>query len=259
MKLQEMTGNPRHDQLITLVLDRGYMNHDDLAKILDVSVQTVRRDIRKLSELGLISRHHGGAGRPSTVMNVAFEQREYTSVREKVLIAQSIVAHIPDGCTLFITTGTSVEYVAKELSIRKNLRVITNSLRVANVLYQNSNFEVLVPGGTLRPANGGIIGQAALAFIGAFRADYLITSVGAIEPDGSLMEFDINESNVTRSMIDHSRHIFLAADASKFRSSAAVKIGSFQAGMTLFTDRPLSSAMSALIQLQQAEVVIAGE
>ena len=76
MSIIEVTGNPRHDQLVHLIAERGYMNIEELAQLLDVSTQTVRRDIRKLSEQGLITRHHGGAGRVSSVMNTAFEQRE---------------------------------------------------------------------------------------------------------------------------------------------------------------------------------------
>lgn len=83
MSLTELTGNPRHDQLLMLISERGYMNIDELASLLDVSTQTVRRDIRKLSEQGLITRHHGGAGRASSVVNTAFEQREVSRTEEK--------------------------------------------------------------------------------------------------------------------------------------------------------------------------------
>lgn len=85
MSLTELTGNPRHDQLLMLIAERGYMNIDELANLLDVSTQTVRRDIRKLSEQGLITRHHGGAGRASSVVNTAFEQREVSTTRKKRL------------------------------------------------------------------------------------------------------------------------------------------------------------------------------
>ena len=68
MSIIEVTGNPRHDQLVHLIAERGYMNIEELAQLLDVSTQTVRRDIRKLSEQGLITRHHGGAGRVSSVI-----------------------------------------------------------------------------------------------------------------------------------------------------------------------------------------------
>lgn len=83
MSLTELTGNPRHDQLLALIGERGYMNIDELAGLLDVSTQTVRRDIRKLSDQGLITRHHGGAGRASSVVNTAFEQREVSGRKRK--------------------------------------------------------------------------------------------------------------------------------------------------------------------------------
>ena len=89
MSIIEVTGNPRHDQLVHLIAERGYMNIEELAQLLDVSTQTVRRDIRKLSEQGLITRHHGGAGRVSSVMNTAFEQRELSLTAEKRAIAEA--------------------------------------------------------------------------------------------------------------------------------------------------------------------------
>ena len=200
MSLTELTGNPRHDQLLMLIAERGYMNIDELANLLDVSTQTVRRDIRKLSEQGLITRHHGGAGRASSVVNTAFEQREVSQTEEKKAIAEAVADYIPDGSTIFITIGTTVEHVARALLNHNHLRIITNSLRVAHILYHNPRFEVMVPGGTLRSHNSGIIGPSAASFVSYFRADYLVTIVVAIESDGALMEFDVNEANVVKTL-----------------------------------------------------------
>ncbi|MDU5691377.1 MAG: DeoR/GlpR family DNA-binding transcription regulator [Citrobacter freundii] len=233
MSLTELTGNPRHDQLLMLISERGYMNIDELASLLDVSTQTVRRDIRKLSEQGLITRHHGGAGRASSVVNTAFEQRE----------------------VVFITIGTTVEQVARALLNHNHLRIITNSLRVAHILYNNPRFEVMVPGGTLRPHNSGIIGPSASAFVADFRADYLVTSVGAIENDGALLEFDVNEASVVKTMMSHSRHILLAADHTKYTASAAVEIGNVSQVTALFTDEYPGPALHNLLQSQQVEIV----
>ncbi|WP_162827325.1 DeoR family transcriptional regulator, partial [Escherichia coli] len=91
--------NPRHDQLVHLIAERGYMNIEELAQLLDVSTQTVRRDIRKLSEQGLITRHHGGAGRVSSVMNTAFEQRELSLTAEIRAIAEAVADYLPERCT----------------------------------------------------------------------------------------------------------------------------------------------------------------
>ncbi|MBV4412824.1 DeoR/GlpR transcriptional regulator [Enterobacteriaceae bacterium YMB-R22] len=255
---QTLTGNPRHDRLIALVNERGYMNHDELAEILNVSIQTVRRDIRKLSEQGIVVRLHGGVGRSaSSVTNMAFEQRETTYVREKTMIARQIADYIPNGSTVFITIGTSVEHVARMLAERQDLRVITNSLRVAWLLYKNASIEVVLPGGTPRPVNGGIIGPDTLSFVEGFQADYLITSVGAVSVDGCLLEFYINEAAVTRAMMAHSRHILLAIDHSKFTSSASVRLGNITPDMTVFTDRALPEPLSQLLQQRQVGVVIA--
>lgn len=255
MSLTEMTGNPRHDRLLTLIADRGYMNIDELAQLLDVSTQMVRRDIRKLSDQGLISRHHGGAGRASSVVNTAFEQREVSLTEEKRAIAEAIADYIPDGSTIFITIGTTVEHVARALLNHNHLRIITNSLRVAHILYKNPRFEVMVPGGTLRPHNGGIIGPAATAFVAGFRADYLVTSVGAIDSDGAMLEFDVNEASVATTMMSHARHILLAADRTKYTASAAVEIGNATQATALFTDQLPGAALQQQLKASQVEMV----
>lgn len=253
MSAVEMTGNPRHDQLISLIAERGYMNIEELAQLLDVSTQTVRRDIRKLSEQGLITRHHGGAGRVSSLMNVAFEQREQSLTREKQLMAEAVADFLPERCTVFITIGTTVEAVARALVYRSDLRIITNSLRVADILYKNPELEVMVPGGTLRPHNGGIVGPNTVSFIEGFRADYLITSIGAIDSDGTLLEFDVNEATVARTMMSHARQTLLIADHSKFAASAAVSVSNARSVHAFFTDTPPPEAFEQLLREERIE------
>ncbi|WP_318373104.1 DeoR/GlpR family DNA-binding transcription regulator [Enterobacter sp.] len=257
MSATELTGNPRHDQLLALIAERGYMNIDELAQLLDVSTQTVRRDIRKLSEQGLITRHHGGAGRASSVVNTAFEEREMSHTAEKKAIAEAIADYIPDGSTIFITIGTTVEHIARALLNHNHLRIITNSLRVAHILYKNTRFEVMVPGGTLRPHNSGIIGPHAVSFVEGFRADYAITSIGAIENDGTLLEFDVNEASVARTMMAHSRQILVAVDHTKFTASAAVEIGNVIQATALFTDKAPPQALHSLLKNKQIELILA--
>ncbi|MFP2504716.1 MULTISPECIES: DeoR/GlpR family DNA-binding transcription regulator [Buttiauxella] len=257
MSITELTGNPRHDQLVHYIAERGYMNIEDLAQLLDVSTQTVRRDIRKLSEQGLITRHHGGAGRVSSVMNTAFEQRELSLTQEKQAMAEAIADYIPERCTVFITIGTTVEAIARALLGRRDLRIITNSLRVAQILYKNQDIEVMVPGGTLRSHNGGIVGPSAVSFVEGFRADYLITSIGAIESDGTLLEFDVNEATIARTMMTHARHTLLVADHTKFHASAAVAIGNARRVKAFFTDVNPPATFIQLLEQEKVELIIA--
>ncbi|QCR36176.1 DeoR/GlpR family DNA-binding transcription regulator [Nissabacter sp. SGAir0207] len=257
MSLTEVTGNPRHDQLIALIAERGYMSIEALAQLLAVSTQTVRRDIRKLSEEGFITRHHGGAGRASSLVNTAFEQRELACNEEKRAIAAAIADALPDRCTLFMTIGTTVEHIARALLAHSQLRVITNSLRVAQILYKQKDFEVLVPGGVLRAHNGGIIGPSAIQFVSGFRADYTLTSTGALEGDGTLLEFDVNEVAMARAMMAHSRNVLVAADHTKFRASAAVELAQVGEISALFTDAPPPPPLAARLAQHQVALHVA--
>lgn len=136
-----------------------------------------------------------------------------------------MVDYIFDGLIIFIIIGTIVEYVVRALFNYNYLRIIINSLRVAYIFYYNSRFEVMVFGGTLRFYNSGIIGFLAAFFVVDFRVDYLVISVGAIESDGALMEFDVNEVNVVKTMMAYARNILLVVDYIKYYVSAAVEIG----------------------------------
>ncbi|VDZ65879.1 DeoR family transcriptional regulator [Citrobacter freundii] len=114
-----------------------------------------------------------------------------------------------------------------------------------------------MPGGTLRAHNGGIVGPGAVNFIEGFRADYLITSIGAIEEDGTLLEFDVNEALVAKTMIKHARNTLLVADHTKFTASAAVSIGNMRKIRAFFTDSQPPNSFKQLLDLENIELVIA--
>ena len=252
-----VTGNPRYDRLLAMIGARGHMRIDELASLLGVSPQTIRRDIRKLAGEGFLSRYHGGAAQPSSVINVALEQRQVTHVAAKQAIAAAIAARIADRSTVFLASGTTVEYVARALDARNDLRVVTTSLRVASLLYARRDFEVMVPGGRLRPQNAGIVGPLAEEFLRGFRADTLVMSAGAVDPDGTLLEYDVNEVAVMRIMMVNAKQVFLAADHTKFHASVSVKLAGTAEIDAVFTDAPPPAPLAALLAQQQVELVVA--
>jgi DeoR/GlpR family transcriptional regulator of sugar metabolism len=252
-----VTGNPRYDRLIALIGARGHMRIDELAASLGVSTQTIRRDIRKLAGEGFLSRYHGGAAQPSSAINVALERREATHVDEKRAIAEAIAARIPDRSTLFLSSGTTVEHVARALDARRDLRVVTTSLRVASLLYARRDFDVMVPGGRLRPQNAGIVGPSAEAFLRGFRADTMVMSAGAVDADGTLLEYDVGEVAVMRVMMTNARQVFLAVDHAKFRATASVTLAGCEEVDALFTDAPPPAPLAALFARRRVELVVA--
>ena len=240
-------GNPRHERLVNYINDKGYASVEELATQLDVSAQTIRRDIKRLALQKLLIRHHGGAGRCSSVVNLDYEVRQVSETEEKEAIAEAIAAAVTDNSTVFVSIGSTTEIIANHLLKRSGLRVITNSLRVANVLYSKPDFDVMVPGGKLRHNNSGIIGTMALDFVQKFRVDYLITSLGSIDTDGTMLDYDFNEVAIVQAVMKTARNTFIAADSTKFTTTAAVEIGNLKDVTALFTDKEPPADLKKLL------------
>ena len=96
------------------------------------------------------------------------------------------------------------------------LLVITNNLHVANELYRNKSIEVFVTGGTIRHSDGGIVGAVTVSQIQQFRVDIAVIGTSAIDPNGTLLDFDMREVEISRAIIEHARQVFLVSDSSKF-------------------------------------------
>src|SRR4051795_5858684 len=137
-----MTPNPRQAQLLAEVRSRGSLSVEALADQFDVTLQTVRRDVKMLSDAGLLARFHGGVRVPSsTTENIAYRQRQALNEDAKRRIARAVAKAVPDGCSLIVNIGPTTEAIARELLRHRGLRVITNNLNVAAILSGNPDCE----------------------------------------------------------------------------------------------------------------------
>lgn len=250
---------PRQELILKKVEEVGNIAITELAAELQVSEQTIRRDIRKLEEMDLLSRYHGGVTRPQhrQIVNRELSEREQSFVKEKEAIAQAVAGLIPDDATVFITIGTTVEKIAQALASKKHLRVITDSLRVAAILYRNPNIEVMIPPGTLRAGNGGIEGPNTIMSLSEFRADYTITSVGAIDSDGTLLDFNLTEVTAAKSMMTNTKNVVIACDHTKFDSVASVRLGHLRQCDYLITDEKPKDEIMQVLEGTKTRLIIA--
>ena len=250
-----MNTNPRQLLLLEEVRARKSATVEQLADTLGVTLQTVRRDVQRLAESGLLARFHGGVRVPSsTVENIAHTQRQTLNAEGKARIARAVAQEVPNGCSLILNIGTTTEAVARALLQHSGLRVITNNLNVAAILSSNPECEVIVAGGVVRARDRGIVGEAAVDFIRQFRVDIALIGISGIEPDGSLRDFDYREVKVAQTIIEHAREVWLAADHSKFNRPAMVQLATLPQIDRLFTDAPPPEPFPAL--LQEAEVAL---
>ncbi|RLB93066.1 MAG: DeoR/GlpR family transcriptional regulator [Deltaproteobacteria bacterium] len=239
----------RHENIISLINNNGFATVEEMAKLYNVTPQTIRRDINFLDRQGYVSRYHGGAGSSSSVENVAYWNRKELLSEEKKKIAGNVASIIPDKSSLFINIGTTTEHVANALCNHNKLRIITNNLNVAAIMSKKEGFEVIVAGGIVRSKDGGITGESTVQFIKQFKMDIGIIGISGIDLDGTLLDFDFREVHVARTIIENSRKVFLVADHSKFGRNAMVKLGSIQEIDTLITDKkPPKQLMDIILE-----------
>ena len=240
--------NPRQAGVLDAVRTQGSATVEALAERFGVTLQTVRRDVKLLSDAGLLARFHGGVRLPaSTTENIAYRQRQALNDDAKRRIAQAVAAQVPEGCSLILNIGTTTEAIARALVHHRGLRVITNNLHVATILSDNPDCELIVAGGSVRSRDRAIIGESTVEFMAQFRVDIGLIGISGIEADGTLRDFDLREVKVAQAIIRASRQVWLAADHSKFDRPAMVEVGRLDQVDQLFTDRAPPPVFSTLL------------
>lgn len=247
----------RKNEMLSLIRAEGKATVEQLAEHFDVTVQTVRRDLTELESEGRISRVHGGAMVRSGVTNIEYDERRSLNSDAKDRIARLVAEHVPDSVSLFINIGTTTEAVARALLDHRDITVVTNNMNVANIMAGNPHCEIIVSGGTLRRSDGGLVGDIATQMIEQFKVDIAIIGASALDDDGDLLDFDLREVRVSKSIIRHARKIFLVTDASKFERSAPVRIASLAELDAVFIDAPLPGDLNAKCEEWKTEVRIA--
>lgn len=254
----QMNRHPRLLELIAYVQAHGSVTVEQLAETLGVTLQTVRRDVQRLADEGLLARFHGGVRVPSsTIENIEHKQRENLNAEAKARIARDVAAAVPNDCSLILNIGTTTEAISRALMSHTGLRVITNNLNVASILSANASCEVIVVGGVVRGRDHGIVGEAAVDFIRQFKVDIALMGISGIESDGTLRDYDYREVKVSQTIINHAREVWMAADCSKFNRPAMVEVAKLQQIDRLFTDGQPPEPFPALLADAQVQCTVA--
>jgi len=247
--------NDRQNEIVALARLVGKVTVEDLSARFDVTPQTIRRDLNELCERRILSRTHGGAMISSSVENVSYEARRFIAAEAKRAIGAAAAALIPNKSSLFINIGTTTEEVAAALSAHENLLVITNNLNVAMNLYRHPTTEVIVAGGPVRRSDGAVIGPAAVELIRQFRVDTAVIGASALDDDGTLLDFDALEVNVSRAIIENARRVLLVCDRMKLERAAPVRIGHISQIDVFVTDRLESAALRQVCLAHHVQII----
>jgi len=245
----------RHADILRLVREEGTCTIADLAGRLDVSQESIRRDVRPLTERGELLKLHGAVTLPHSVGEAPFEKRMRENATAKRAIAKLAAQQIADGETVLLDTGTTTSVLARELLSKRGLTVVTNSSDIARTLATVNDNTVYMAGGQLRGDNGAAFGASAIDFIGRFRVRHAIISIGALDAVSGAMDFNFEEAEFARIALTRGEIPTLITDQSKFGRSGLVRVCGFDGFSRLVTDGAPSGALAQALEAAGVEVL----
>ena len=211
----------RLSQIVDKIGKKGSVSVSELAKDFKVSEMTVRRDLIELEKKSIVRRVHGGA---VAFYGRSFEppliSRSQKNISAKQIIGKYAADMVVDGDSIAIDVGSTTMEMAMNLIGRHNLTILTPSLHIANLLSDEKNIRVIVSGGIVRQGEKSLIGDLAyLAFKEIF-VDKLFLGVGGLDVQVGLTEFEMQDAQVKKHMINSAKEVIVLCDSSKFQQVA---------------------------------------
>lgn len=247
----------RHAEILRLVGEEGTITIADLAKKLDVSLETVRRDVKPLTRDGSVLKMHGAIGLPSFVGEAPFERRMRENADAKRAIAKMVATTIRDGESVMLDTGTTTSFLARELTGHRRLTVITNSSDIARTLATVNGNKVYMAGGELTSDNGAAFGMAAIEFVSRFSVTHAVISTGAVHATLGVMDFEFDEAEFARVVLTRGARRVVVTDHSKFGRQGLVQVCSFNGFDEIVTDAPPPGDIASALQEAGARLTVA--
>lgn len=230
--------SPRQNRILTQAREQGVLRLSRLAREMGVSLETIRRDIRPLTEVGELIKMHGGVRAVGAFGEAPFERRLRERAVEKQVIARHVAAAIEDGDSVMMDTGTTTSILSRTLLEKRGLTIVTNSSDVARTLATVNGNKVYMAGGELHGDNGAAFGRTAIEFISSFRVRHAIISISAIDAQVGPMDFHLAEAEFARTVLHCGERRLIITDHTKFQRSALVKVCDWKDFDVLVADRP---------------------
>ena len=255
--LSDLRLNSRQARILEVLRREQLLAVTQLAEALDVSSETIRRDLRLLAAKGLVEKSHGNVRWRDRSEDQPLQRRMLDNMMAKQSIARAIAGEISDGESVFLDTGSTNIYVAHALKGRRDLTIVTNSAPIAQQLSTREGNRVYLSGGELRADDCAAFGPAAIAFLQQFMVKTAIISAAGLDANLGVMDNHLCEADVSRSVIGHTERIIVGADHSKFGRRRLVAALGFADVDLLVTDQKPMGPLGAELERHDVEVLVA--
>lgn len=247
----------RRQKVLELVSERGFVSLGELAKTLNASESTIRRDLDYWNQHGLIKRTHGGARFRDDPQNLpALEERAAREPEEKRLIARAAAARIQDGDSVLLDGGTTTLEVAR-LLVDRPLQIVTNSLPIANLFASSRETDLVMLGGYVYPRTGVALGPLTVRMMEDVHVHQTIMSTGGITAKG-LFNSNLLLVETERQMMRCADEVVVVADHTKFGRQALAHLCELAAIDTLIVDPGITPDQRRLLDGADVRLLVAG-
>jgi DeoR family fructose operon transcriptional repressor len=229
---------------------------EEIAKLVDASLSTIRRDLSILEATGSVQRTHGGARVTSPRSDeFAFSARNTHQQAEKDAIGRACAELIKPNQTVILDAGTTVFHVARHLE-SKVPQIVTNSLPVANLYASANRLEVVVSGGVIYPRLGVLVGPLAVEAFSKIHADVAIMSAGGISLEGITNSHGLL-TDIQHAMIAGAQKVIFCLDHTKFGRRSVLPLCDLESVDVIVTDSAAPLDLVEALRGRGLEVVIA--
>jgi DeoR/GlpR family transcriptional regulator of sugar metabolism len=249
----------RQQLIVEEVRRRGAVRVSELTALLRVSDMTVRRDLDVLATSGLVEKVHGGAtapGRPS-VHEPGFEAKSHRQLDEKEAIARAAATLVAPGRAIGLTAGTTTWRLAHHLRDVPDLTVVTNSIRVADVLDRDPRPDrnVLLTGGVRTPSDA-LVGPVAVTTLQALHIDVLFLGVHGMDDEAGFTTPNLLEAETNQAFVTAAERLVVVADSTKWGVRGLCRIARLEDAEVLVTDAGLPTHAHSVLEQRVGRLVV---
>ncbi|SIR48037.1 DeoR/GlpR family DNA-binding transcription regulator [Micromonospora avicenniae] len=254
-----MLAQQRQSAILDLIRQHGGVRVSHLVSRFGVSDMTIRRDLEVLAERGLVDKVHGGAtlAGPGSAEEPGFAAKSIRQQAEKRAIARRAASLVEPGMAVALSAGTTTAALARLLSEVRGLTVVTNSIPVADALYQDPRADqtVVLTGGIRTPSDA-LTGPVAESAIGSLNVDLLFLGVHGMSQRTGFTTPNLLEAGVNRCLVGSARRLVVLADHTKWETIGIATIAPLESADILITDAGLPSEGRTLIGEQVGELIL---
>lgn len=244
-----MDPSPRRLRILRLLQEAESLKVGELARRLDVSKETIRRDLTALSACGAILRSHGAASLPPASGEALFERRMRENRLAKEALARLAAAAVRDGESVMLDAGAVASLVARALLERRGLSVVANASDVARALGGRNGDKVYMACGEWRGDSGAVFGGAAIEFVRRFSVDHAIVMAGGVHAERGILDSDLEEAEFRRAVLSCGARRTVAAEDSAFGRLALAQVCGFEMVDELIVNRAPPEDLAEALRL----------